>query len=194
MDNLANRWKEAKTGINLPNKTAADLMVEATKKKKSVLYFHYGNIIVLMITLIVISFFFLKIAHFKTMLSHAGICLMVGSLMVRIVIEIYSSIKSKTINLEQEVSRTAQETVRFYTYRKTVHGPFTIGIVALYTIGFYLLSPEFSIYIPFKWMIMMHLSFLVGAVVLIWQIRKGIQKEMKNLNNIVELSRELQTS
>jgi hypothetical protein len=193
MDNLTNRWKEAKIALTPPNETAADLIAEATKKK-SVLYFHYGNIMVLIITLIVISFFFLKVAHFKTMLSHAGICLMVGALIIRILIEIYSSIKFNTINLEQEVSRTVQEAVRFYTYRKRVHGPVTIGIVASYAIGFYSLSPEFNIYIPLKWMIMMHLSFLLGAVLLIWQIRKGIKKEMRNLNNIVGFSRELETS
>lgn len=193
MDNIKTRWKKAKTAIQPPFRTA-DLIVEARRKKKSVLYFHYGNITVLMITLIVIFFFFFNVVNLKSLLSNVGILMMLGALVLRIVIEVYSSIKSKEIKFEQEVSGTAQEAMDFYLYRKTVHGPVTFIIVAFYVIGFYLLSPEFSIYIPIKWMILMHVSFLVGAAILIWQISKGVRREMNNLNNIVELSKELHNS
>ncbi|MGZ8504061.1 MAG: hypothetical protein ACXWV5_06325 [Flavitalea sp.] len=191
MDNIKNRWKDAKNEIQPHSVTAADLAAEARKKRKSIVYFQYGNIAVLTATLMLISFFFFRVVAFETALSQSGIFLMIGALVIRILVEIYSLQNAKKILPEKSLTTTTHDALSYYHYRKKVHGPVTIVTVALYVIGYALLSPEFSIYIDFKWMVLMHVSFVLGAAFLIWQIRKGILEEMANLNRLVKLEEEL---
>ncbi|MGZ8551355.1 MAG: hypothetical protein ACXWV2_11860, partial [Chitinophagaceae bacterium] len=117
--------------------------------------------------------------------------LMIGALVIRILVEIYSLQNAKKILPEKNLTTATHDALSYYHFRKKVHGPVTIVTVALYVIGYVLLSPEFSIYIDFKWMVLMHVSFVLGAAFLIWQIRKGILEEMANLNRLVRLEEEL---
>ena len=187
MDNIKNTWKEAKSAMAPPDQTVDSLIATARQKKQSIVYFHYGNILVLTATLLVIAYFFYRVVYLKTLLSKAGMGFMLAALIIRILIEVYSSVKSKRINLTSNAAYALQKALSFYHYRRKVHSTFTYTTVGLYTLGFYFLSPEFSSYMTFKWMLLMHLSFLIGAGLLIWQIRKGIQKEMHNLISLQEL-------
>lgn len=194
MDDLTNRWKQAKESVGLSSNTPEQLILKAKDKKRSTLYFHYGNIIVLSLLVIALSLFFYYVAPFQELLSRIGVSLMIGGILIRIVIELFSSSKFKRIQLVNDTSTTTRHTMDFYNLRKQIHGPVTLLIVALYTIGFWFLTPEFSMYIPFEWMIAMHISYVLGAIFLVWQIRKGIQKEMKNLSELVALKREIENS
>jgi hypothetical protein len=187
MDNLKNRWKEAKGAMVQPFESVEVMIAKARKRKRSILYFHYGNIVVLTATLLVLVYFFYHVVDLRTTLSKVGMYLMLGGLITRILIEVYSSIKSKTMGVTKDAAHTIQAALSFYQFRRKVHGAITYTIVGLYAVGFYLLSPEFSIYLSFKVMLLMHLSFIVGAVVLIGQIRKGIQKELNNLISLQQL-------
>jgi hypothetical protein len=191
MDELTNKWKKAKGAAALLPQPVEQLIAAAREKKKSNLYFHYGNIIILSITLVGISLFFYYVAPFRELLSRAGVVLMVGGLIIRIVIEIFSVLKSQKIQMLHDASRTTNDTLAFYRFRKTIHGPVTITIVGLYCLGFVMLGPEFSRYIALEWMILMYSSFVLGALLLIWQIRKGIQKEMRILLELAELKKEM---
>lgn len=193
MDEFKNKWKKAKEAAILPPQNIEALIDSAQQKKRSNLYFHYGNIIILSITLIGLSLFFYYVAPFRELLSRTGVALMLGGLIIRIVIEIYSVLKSKKIRMLNDAASTTSDTLEFYRFRKKIHGPVTITIVALYCLGFIMLGPEFSKYIALEWMILMYLSFVLGAVLLIWQIGKGIQKEMKILLELAELRKEMQS-
>ena len=193
MDNLTNQWKEAKEVMGQPAPKAEHLIRKGIEKKKGILLFHYGNILVLTVTLIVISLFFYYVAPLREDLSKLGIGCMLAGLLIRFSIEVYSTQKFKTINLVDNAAQTTFNALSFYKYRKKVHGPITVSTVGLYVTGFYLLSPEFSTYINFTWMVIMHLSFVGGAILLVWQIRKGIQKEMEALANLVDLNKEIRS-
>src|ERR1700730_7730887 len=153
MDNLTNKWKEAMQVVEPPLQTAEQLIGIAKEKKKRILYSQYGTIVVLTITLIAISFFFHFARPFKELLSKIGIGFMLCGLLLRIIIEVISTFKSKNIHLINNASKTANDALAFYNFRKQIHGPVTISTVGLYIIGFYLLSPEFSEYISLQWMI-----------------------------------------
>jgi hypothetical protein len=191
MDNLKDKWRQAKTETTYLQQSSEELIKNAVKKKNSILYFHYGNIFILVITLIIVSLFFIYVAPLKTVLSKIGITLMISALLLRIIIEFLSALKSKKILFTKDAATTTLDSVAFYDYRKKIHGPVTIVTVALYAMGFYALSPEFSIYIARIWMISIHVSFLLGAFFLIWQIRKGIKKEMKNLSSLFQLREQI---
>lgn len=191
MDNLIIEWKEAKKVMEQPVHTAEQLISIAKEKKKSVLYFHYGTIVILVITFIGIGLFFYYVLPLHTLLSITGIGFMLCGLLLRITIEIFSSIQSNRITLINDTSKTTNSALNFYKFRKKIHDIVSIIIVAFYIIGFYLLSPELSKYISLKWMIIIDSSFAAAVIFLIWQIRKGIKKELKNLSALAQLHEEI---
>ncbi|MDY8137784.1 hypothetical protein [Aquimarina sp. 2201CG5-10] len=186
-EELQRKWKEDKKDIeNQPN-TMSDILLSIEKKKKWSHQFHYGNSVILFIVLIVITAFFYFVAPVQEVLSRVGAGLMIGGLIVRIVVELISVTKSKKIDIEDNVLKNTQSTITFYKFRKKIHGPLTISIIALYTIGFYMINPEFNIYFELWQMVLMDVSYVVGAVILIKVIRKNVKKEIRELEEIIEL-------
>ena len=192
LDKLKKEWEAAKNKL-APTPVSVDQLVELAKeKKKSSVYFHYGNIIILTIVVGVIIFFFYYLFPLEDLLSKWGVGLMVGGLAVRILVEFFSVAKSKKINISETALQTTNDTIDFFHFRKMIHGPVTVGIVLAYAIGFYMLTPEFARHFGWKSILFWDIMSVFIAVFLIWQIRKGIRKEMKELSEIVELKNELE--
>ena len=116
---------------------------------------------------------------------------MVGGLALRICIEILSIIRSGKIHVSDSAFKNTISTVSYYRFRKTIHGPVTFLIIAAYTIGFYLLMPEWSRHFPVSIMLLLCCSYPIGAIILIKLIRKGIRKEMDDLERLIKLQGEL---
>jgi uncharacterized protein (DUF983 family) len=192
MDNLNNQWKRARQDISRSSEAATETLFHAKAQKQNVLSFHYGNIIVLSFVLMGISLFFFYIAPFKGVLGRTGVGLMVGGLFLRIIVELFSTIKYSRIRLEQDTLKATGQSVEFYRFRQKIHGPVTIIIVGLYIIGFYMLTPEFSLYFPLKWMLIMDIGFIIIAIVLFVQIRKGVRQEMLILQGLSKLQRDIE--
>lgn len=190
MDNLENQWKAAKQTIGASSPKPEDLIKLAKQKKNTVLYFHFGNIIIFTITLVVLYIFFNSI-NLKDSISKAGICLMLGGLSARLIIEIISTIKSRQIQLINTASVSTDKALSFFSFRKKVQGPVSIITAVLYVIGFYLLSPEFNRYIETKWMILMHVFFVLAALTLIVQAKKGMAKETAILESLIDVKKEI---
>lgn len=191
-DDIAALWRQAKT----KNQSSAAPDVSAIKnqaaaKKKSALWAHYGNAGVLTGTVLMLVFYFYYLYNFQDVLSNIGINLMIGGLIVRIGIEIYSALRSRNVNVADTAAQSLQNSVAFHEFRKRIHGPVTIVIFTLYFIGFYMLTPEFSRYISPGWMVVLDGGALLVAVFLIFVIRKGIRQELKDLEKMVELQRSL---
>ncbi|MEO9209891.1 MAG: hypothetical protein ABI208_02265 [Ginsengibacter sp.] len=66
----------------------------------------------------------------------------------------------------------------YFRFRKIMNGPVTVSIVILYSIGFYLLTPEFSLYFSTSMMVLIDLSYIIAAVIFISSIMKAVKKEM----------------
>ncbi len=190
LDSLKSKWDQAKGSSDIKPSDSSTLIASAQKKMKSVVYSHYGNILVLSLTVIMLCAFFYYITPFKDLLSHVGVAAMIGGLLIRIAIEIYSINKSKQIDLSDSAANTNASTLNFYAYRKRIHGPVTITILIAYTIGFYMLTPEFSKYLSFNQVLLMDSSYLVIAAILIFLIRKGIRDEMRLLNELTSFGEE----
>lgn len=191
LEKLSARWKAAKRDIAPGPGNPAVIIALARRKKRNSIYFQYGNIAVLLAVLLVISAFFFYIAPMQDLLSRVGIALMTFGLLLRILIEAFSVMKFLGIDISASTLKNTEDTAAYFRFRKKIHGPVTVSIVAAYTIGFYVLTPEFSGYIDLPWMILIDLSYLAGAVFLIWQIRKGIRREMDDLAELVTLKQQL---
>ncbi|WP_109300263.1 hypothetical protein [Aquimarina sp. AU474] len=184
---LQREWQKDKDNIKSDTTTMNDLFFLIQKKKKASVRFQFGNIIVLLITMLGITAFFYYVAPVKETLSRIGAGLMVIGLFLRIVIEMISIIKSKNIDVKDNVLETSEKTITYYKFRKTIHGPITIIILVLYTIGFYMITPEFSLYFSTWKMILIDVSYLVAACIFIPIIRKSIKREIRTLLDIIDL-------
>ncbi|WP_258100809.1 hypothetical protein [Marinoscillum pacificum] len=188
-DQLKNSWKAAKQEHPTPSKPDMLQTVKANYSKSKTA--HIWNAIILGLVFIGLAAFFYFVAPMQEILSRIGIGLMIGGLIVRIIIELVSHQKANNIDYAAASNESAEQARNFYAYRKKIHGPVTITIIALYTIGFYALTPEFSKYFSTFWMWMMDGSYLVIGVVLFVIIRRGVVQEMRDLKQITELQNSL---
>jgi hypothetical protein len=192
LDDLKSMWQQAKeSGQQQKVMDVNALITLGEAKKKSMLAAHYGNALVLSATVIMLIFYFYYLYNFQMTLSHIGYNLMIGGLIVRIGIEIFSVFRSKQISISDTAIHSLENSIAFYQFRRRIHGPVTIFIFTLYFVGFYMLTPEFSKYISLKGVILMDISALVVAAVLILFIRRGILQELRDLEKIVELQKSL---
>ncbi len=137
------------------------------------------------------SCFSTYVAPVQELLSRIGVGFMMMGILLRIVIEIFSSIKSKKINKLDTALKTTELTLIFIEFRKKIHGAITHIIFVLYLVGFYMISPEFSNYFTLWQMILMDVSCFVIIAFIYIQMRKGIKKEMNTLLEIIELKKEI---
>ncbi|WP_103070451.1 hypothetical protein [Aquimarina sediminis] len=190
-DELQRKWQKNKESINSDTQVIDETLSSIIVKKNSSIRFHYNNIIILSIVLVGIAAFFYYIAPVKELLSRIGVGLMLGGLLIRIIIELISVLKSKKMNVVDDVLKSTNDAIDFYKFRKRIHGPITITIIVLYTIGFYMITPEFSLYFT-KWqMILINTSYIIGALVPLLFVRKIIKKEIQTLLEIVNLKNKI---
>ncbi len=188
---LHRQWQKDKGYFENESPDINEVFLSIRKKKTWSIHFHYGNILVLLIVLIGITAFFYFVAPVEHLLSRIGVGLMIGGLIVRISIEIISVYKSKAIDMMDSALQATNDTITFYNFRKTIHGPITIAILILYTIGFYMITPEFSLYFTIWKMILIDVSYVVAAIIPFVSIRKNIKKEIKILQEIIALKEKI---
>ena len=189
LDDIVNQWKRAKQQAQ--GDSAIDQLIQsAQSKQKASLAFHYGNMIVLAGVAVMLILFFIFLFPFREFISRTGVALMVGGLVIRIIIEYYSATKSRTIDVSENALTNTDRTLEFYKFRKRIHGPVTITIVAIYCIGLGLLTPEFYKYIG-PIIFLFDGIFCVSGIIIIWQVRKGIKKEMTDLKDIIEIRKQI---
>jgi len=188
---LQNKWESNKKKIELSNDSLDILYSKIKKKEKENYFFYYGTITILLVTFIIISLFFYYVAPVKETLSRIGVGLMISGLLFRILIEIISIYKAKQINNIDNTLKTTENTIKFHQFRKTIHQVIAPIIIVLYTIGFYMITPEFSLYIEFWNLVLIDVSYVIIGIILFIVIRKGVKKEMKKLIDIIELKNDI---
>ncbi len=187
---LQNNWKTSRENIKISTNIDG-LYKEIRKKEKANYFFYYGTIIILLTTLIVISLFFIYVAPVQKILSKTGAGLMVFGLLFRIIIEIISIYKAKQISSIDSTLRTTENIIKFHQFRKIIHRIIAPIIIALYTVGFYMITPEFSLYIEFWNLVLIDVSYIIIGIILFIIIRNGVKKEMRKIADIVRLKNEI---
>lgn len=189
-EDLKQSWNEARQTRSSDRDGDAMLRL-ILKNKGAALRAHVWNAGTLAILAIGLSLFFYYLAPLQDTLSRAGIVLMIGGVLVRIGIEVASHRKARSIDFTHSSNLSAKQAKDFLSYRRRIHGPITFTIIALYTIGFYALTPEFSRHFSTFWMIMMDGSYLVAGLIPFLLVRKGVQQELQRLREIKDLLEEL---
>ena len=188
---LQNSWKSSRNNIKTPTNNFDILYKKIEQKQKENFSFYYGTIIILTITLIAISLFFYYMAPVKETLSRIGAGLMITGLAFRILIEIVSVIKAKRINKLDKTLQTVDNSLNFHQFRKTIHQVYSPIIIGFYSIGFYIICPEFMLYMSVLMIWFIGISYLIMGTVLFIIIRKGVVDEMQKLRDIMELKKDI---
>ncbi len=191
---LQNAWQAQIKERNVERPNFQQLVAEIENKNKKGLSFHYWTVLILTVTIIGLVSFFYFIAPVQEIMSRIGIGFMTIGLALRVAIEIGSALRSAKINNLDTALKSTKATLAFYAFREKVHGALTHIIFVLYIVGFYLISPEFSLYFSLGQMILMDVSFLIIIAFIYIFMRKGIQKEMKMLGDVVALKKEIEQS
>jgi hypothetical protein len=184
LDDLKGLWRNDRLTDAALIPAVDKIIKRAEEKRRKIVATQTLNIVILLSTLVGIGAFFAYVAKFNGWLSQLGSTMMMGSLAVRILIEVYSLFISRSVDLTKSSKMTNDAFFRLYKFRLWVHGPTTIVILVLYTMGFYMLTPEFSLYFSLPMLILIDSSYIVGAVIVGFSIRHGIKKEMADLNQV----------
>ena len=188
---LEDAWNQSKKELQSSSTNLESTYEKIRAHKKESFLFYYGTIAILSATFIMIFSFFYFVAPVEQLLSRTGAGLMLGGLIIRILFEIISIKKAKKIRVSDNSLEAVNTSINFYQFRKKIHGIVAPIIIALYTIGFYLLTPEFLIYMETWNVILFDVSYFFIAIFLFVQIRKGVRKEMDSVRKTVDLKKEL---
>jgi len=188
---LQSQWQNHKNTIETPKQNMEEFYKKIKTKEKANYFFYYGTLFIFTMTLISISLFFYYVAPVKELLSRIGVTLMIAGLVFRIIIEIISIQKAKRMNALNNALVATENTIKFHQFRKTIHNKVAPIIIILYTIGFYMITPEFSLYIDFWLLVWFNVSYVIIGIILFFIIRKGVRKEMIKINEIMKLRQEI---
>ncbi len=191
IDDIKEIWKSGQNSFEDSNTPVSEIILQAGQKKKKALKVQITNLVILILVLFGLGLFFKNVAPFNQLLSKVGVALMLGSLSIRIVLELYSIFLSRKIDISETALKTNTNAFTYHKLRKFIHGFVTISILVIYSVGFFMLTPEFSLYFNSKIMILIDLSFLVAALIVGLSIRSAIRKEMASLNEILRFNKEL---
>jgi len=190
-DHLKDMWQNARRDDKSESPDAQKIVAIAKQQIRSNIKLQLSTIAILTITALGLFGFFIYVAQFLHTLSHIGEALMIGGLVVRIIIELFSIYKSSNIDLTKSALSSSNESLAYTEFRKQINGPVTIVILILYTIGFYMLTPEFSLHFSTPVMILMDLSYIIAAAIFSFFIRLGIKKENKILKEILRIQNDI---
>lgn len=186
---LESAWKKSKNSIQNSEKNVDVIYKKIDQAKGDNVKFYYGTFFILLITLFGIVSFFVFVAPVKELLSRIGAFAMIVGLVIRILIEVQSILNLKKIRVDHSTLETIESAIGFHKLRKTIHSIIMPVILIIYSIGFYMLTPEFLKYLSTEMVIVYDLIYLVMILILFFQFRKGIKKEMINLELTIDLKK-----
>lgn len=184
-------WADSRKNMEGHIPSADQIISHAKIKRRNTLNAQYGNIAILSAVLFVVALFLYELYPIPDPLNQWGTHMMVASLAIRIIIELISVVKSRKIDVTGVALKTTENTVKLYEFRNRIHGPVTIAMVVLYTLGFFMYVYGLGKYLDLIWLILLYGFYIIGAGFLIWAIRKGIKREMNDLMELIHLRQEI---
>lgn len=157
------------------------------KRERENFVFYYGTVCILSLTLLVLLLFFRFAVPLRDKLSCVGSLLMLSGLALRILIELVSIVKARRISSADSTLVMLDRSVWFHRFRKWIHRIISPIILGVYTLGFYMISPEFSCYLPVSLAVLFNLSYVAVGATLFCFIRKRVRREMYLLEALSKL-------
>jgi len=170
--------------VNTSSDVPQELYDRIKKSNSIVNNKHIWTIIILSVTVIVMGGGFGYILN--SLVAKLGLLIMELALILRIIIECYSYRKKKRLDVTEYTNLFQQRLIKFYEWRRKLHLSRTMYIVIAYVIGVGMMFLEFRHSLSSFWFNFFAIEFVVIAIVLIWFIRRHINKEIKDLTELIE--------
>ncbi len=129
---------------SIVNTSAAELMKKGDAYIKKLRNGQIATIAILSILVIGLIAFFLKMGAHKMNELTMGLSIMIAVIVVRVILELISINKLKSIKLDSSLSEFSFKMQRYYQWRKIIHTVCIPIIYFTYIIGFSLLLPSFK--------------------------------------------------
>lgn len=184
-ENIENVWASQKTsGTSIP---AEALIKKAKNHGKQIRLKHRSTIAILGITVVGLILFLLYVKGYAAQKAFLGFILMIGSLCIRILSELWSYQKFNNLPLTGNFSNYKTKAAAFYGWRQKVHYWLTPVILLLYISGFILLLPYFKAGVSHGFYLYILISGFVFLGVITLIIFKQARKEMHMLRYLKDL-------
>lgn len=181
--NLEQAWQQ-QSGKGAQRPMPEQLMQLSEEQAKQVKSKFRLTIGVLSLVVLILMAYFGTYAGFTFTNFSIGLLLMISSLMVRIVLEWFSTLQFQQLDRLVDFSTFLQQSTSFYRKRRVLHFIITPLLYATYIVGFVLLLPvfkqEFSNGIYWYFIF----SGFGSLAVLAWFIYKANRKELSVLKKL----------
>jgi heme/copper-type cytochrome/quinol oxidase subunit 2 len=162
-----------------PKQNASDLIAKAEEQTKTLKHNHYWTIGIISVTVFILLFYFFWTNSHQFNSLTIGLSIMIVMLIVRIILEINSTAKLKSIKPDLSLTDYSQKVKTFYEGRKKIHLILTPIIYISYFLGFTMLLPTFKVNFSNGFYLYCLVSgygfFFVFGYFLIRQIRKELK-------------------
>ena len=111
---LENAWNNDKKNLNNSSEHLKATLAQIEKNKNSNFMFYYGTLVILTATWIGISCFFYFVAPVQQILSRIGVGLMIIGLLIRIIVEIATIVKSKKVHVNNNSLSAINNSLYFF--------------------------------------------------------------------------------
>lgn len=177
---LEQAWQQqAAPGEQRPS--PAQLVQLAEQQARKVKAKFRFTIALLSLTVLVIACYFSVYAGFRFSAFAIGLLLMMGSLLLRIVLEWISTLQFARLDLRADFTTCLQQLTDFYRRRRLLHWVITPLLYAAYTVGFVLLLPTFRREFADGFYYYLLATGFGSLVVLAWVIVRANRRELKIL-------------
>jgi hypothetical protein len=191
IENLKALWQESRSTDAVEPANSGRIIAVAKEKIKRTVRMQLTTIFILTLTLAILCAYFIFGVPLQVTVSRIGAFLMTGVLAVRILIEIYSIGLARKVDLAATARKSNHTALIYHRFRGVVNGPVTIAILLLYSAGFYMLTPAFTVIFPTPLLILIDVSYLFIALLFIGFIRNTIKKERRILDQLLQIQEEL---
>ena len=140
--------------------------------------------VVLSVTAIILIGFFFYISAYTNSRATLGLLMMIGSLLLRIGIEIYYKLNDKKFDFSQSAKELHQKLVGYHKIRSIVNYVLTPILFATYIVGFVVLLPVFKANLSGGFYTYILWSSIVIFVVLAVFIGYHIRRELRELRDM----------
>ncbi len=178
---LENAWQQQGAGAKPSPERMLQLAEQKTKQVKAK---HLITIALLSITVLLIIWYFATYAAVTFNQFSIGLLLMIGSLLIRIVIEVISYSKLRKMDMRVDFKTYAAHLTRFYKKRRVLHFILTPLLYAAYVTGFVLLLQVFQEQFTKGFYYYLLVSGFGSLLVLAWVILQSNRRELKMLAHL----------
>jgi len=178
-DKIKEQWA-SQEGVAPTEREYATVMHKIRTVKKN----QYLTNVILGATIAVLVYFFIYIAAYNSNRAMLGLSIMIGTLLLRVLLELWSIITLGKMNAMQQMKSFQEALVAYYQRRIRTHYIYTPMLIIGYMVGFVLLLPLFKAHLSsgfYTYIVWSGAAVLLG---LSWLIAKQVSKELATLRSL----------